>query len=610
MSLLITLFFLGLFSAKAYDFFQNGVYYSITGENEVAVTFGFQSKYEGNVVVPPSVDYLGVTYSVTGIGKSAFGFCYNLSSVTLPGTITSIGDEAFLFCSLLKTFTIPESVTRIGKQAFSGCESLSTIAIPESVMSIDTAAFWGCSSMEEFVVSDQNRYYSSRDGVLYDKEQTVLWVCPIAKTSITIPNTVTSIKEYAFANSLGLTTIFIPESVTSIGDDAFKSCWNLEEFVVSDQNRYYSSRDGILYDKAQTKLWVCPVKKTSATIPQTVTSIEKSAFEFCRDLTSITIPDRVTRIGELAFESCSSLQSVTIPESVTSIGASAFMYCTNLMEIAIPEWVTSIEDNTFCGCSSLSSVTIPESVTSIGSSAFMNCTDLTEIAIPEWVTRIGASAFSGCTGLTTLNIPRSVTCIEKSTFSDCESLTAVTIPESVTTIGASAFLDCEGLMSVIIPHSVTDIGYKAFEHCEHLTAITIPESVTSMGDYAFFGCIRLESITSLAVTPPEIGEHTFDSYRSPLYVPAGKKEVYKGAEYWKEFVNIVELPSSMESAESSRVDICVVGRTLHIENEEQVYRVYNTEGRAVYTGNASTVSLTPGVYVVCTRGCTQKVMVK
>lgn len=131
-----------------------------------------------------------------------------------------------------------------------------------------------------------------------------------------------------------------------------------------------------------------------------------------------------------------------------------------------------------------------------------------------------------------------------------------------------------------------------------------------MGDYAFFGCIRLESITSLAVTPPEIGEYTFDNYRSPLYVPAGKKEVYEGAEYWKEFVNIVELPSSMESAESGRVHVCVVGRTLHVENGERVYRIYNTEGRVVYAGNASMVPLAPGVYVVCTKGCTQKVMVR
>ena len=173
--------------------------------------------------------------------------------------------------------------------------------------------------------------------------------------------------EGAFDGCTGLTSITIPNSVTSIGQYAFSSCSNL----------------------------------TNITIPSTVTSIKKGAFARCNSLTSITIPNSVTSIGQYAFSVCSSLTSITIPDSVTSIGTNAFYECSKLTSIAIPDGVTSIGGSVFA-LSGLTSVTIPNSVTSIGDGAFASCTNLSSITIPNSVTSIVDYAFYGCGSLTSI----------------------------------------------------------------------------------------------------------------------------------------------------------------------------------------------------------------
>ena len=219
---------------------------------------------------------------------------------------------------------------------------------------------------------------------------------------------------------------------------------------------------------------------------------------------SIEIPSEidgypVTEIGGGAFSDsdCASLTSITIPESVTSIGKNAFDGCTSLTSITIPEGVTSIGDFVFDGCTSLTSITIPYGVVSIGWKAFFGCTSLTSITIPEDVTSIGESAFESCTSLTSITIPESVTYLGWKAFSGCASLTSVTIPGSVTSIGIRTFSGCTSLTSITIPGSVTSIGSSAFSDCTSLTSITIPDSVTRIGSYAFFGCTGLKLITIL-----------------------------------------------------------------------------------------------------------------
>ena len=376
------------------------------------------------------------------------------------------------------------------------CSSLTSVTIPNSITSIGNSVFDSCVNL----------------------------------TSVNIPNSVTSIGEQAFLDCSSLTSITIPNSVTSIGNRAFRNCTSL----------------------------------TSVNIGNSVTSIGDFAFGWCSSLTSVSIGNSVTSIGERAFCSCSSLTSIDIPNSVTSIGMQAFSLCSSLTSITIPDNVTSIEYELFFGCSSLTSITIPNSVTSIGERAFHNCISLPSVIIPNSVTFIGNGAFGLCSSLSsviclaenapsldtnvfsgtpntkTLFVPcgsdysswqsatawESVDCFdlylgnsltafpltfeiiseEERTMAvrDCDnSATVVVIPEtvtyngntySVTSIGPSALMDCSSLTSVTIPNSVTTIERFAFYGCSSLTSVTIPENVTFIGEEAFRDCSSLTTL--------------------------------------------------------------------------------------------------------------------
>ena len=240
--------------------------------------------------------------SVTSIGDDAFYRCTGLTSVTIPDSVTSIGEVAFSWCTGLTSVTIGNSVTSIGDYAFSDCTGLTSITIPNSVTSIGNGVFEDCTGLTSITVKEGNPNYSSDEyGVLFNKDKTLLIQYPIGntRTSYTIPDSVTSIGDWAFAQCTGLTSVTIGNSVTSIGEAAF---------------------------------WLC-TSLTSVTIGNSVTSIGSSAFSMCVSLTSVTIPDSVTSIGNGAFYFCTSLTRVTIPDSVTSIGDNAFISCTSLTDV-------------------------------------------------------------------------------------------------------------------------------------------------------------------------------------------------------------------------------------------------------------------------------------
>ena len=350
------------------------------------------------------------TYKVGTDGKITITDCKESAkgAITIPSEIdgkpvTSIGDSAFEDCTGLTSITISNSVTSIGYKAFYDCTGLTSITIPNSVTSIGDLAFEDCTGLTSINVASDNNYYSSNNGVLFNKKKTALIRYPEGKsqTSYTIPNSVTRIGYGAFRGCTGLTSITIPNSVTSIASWAFDGCTGLTSINVASGNNYYSDNNGVLFNKKKTELIRYPEGKsqTSYTIPDSVTSIGNWAFDGCTGITSITIPNSVTSIGAHAFDGCTGLTSITIPNSVTSIGYMAFYGCTGLTSIAIPNSVTSIGNWAFFECTGLTSITIPNSVTSIGDGAFNSCTGLTSITIPDSVTSIGDKAFRDCTGL-------------------------------------------------------------------------------------------------------------------------------------------------------------------------------------------------------------------
>jgi len=450
----------------------------------------------------------------------------DLSKVTVSAyagkLANAIPDSAFFSCTSLTSINIPSSVTSIGDWAFEFCSDLISINIPASVTSIGIKVFLYCSG--QIIVSENNRIYSSLEGVLFNKTKTELIQCPASKPGYyAIPSSVTSIGDDAFSGCWGLTSISIPSSVTSIGNSAFNYCPGL----------------------------------TSINIAPSVTSIGDHAFEACISLTSINIPSSVVSVGDYAFQDCKVLTSINIPSSVTSIGDFTFRYCSSLSSINIPSSVTSIGNGTFEWCDNLTSINIPSSVTSIEENAFTYCYGLTSINIPSSVTSIGIQAFCYCYNLSLINIPSSVTSIGEGAFFSCHRLTSINIPSSVTSIGTNTFGDCRGLTSISIPSSVTSIGEGAFWGCSKLTSISIPSSVITIGGGAF-RCSSLKSVYSMTINPVNLSSahSVFEGVNRNtciLYVPKGSKNAYSTAVWWQDFVNIVEMDGLMVSQNTASV---------------------------------------------------------
>jgi len=391
-----------------------------------AVTITGYAGHDETVVIPATINGL----PVTSIGAYAFAGSWSMISVTIPSSVTSIGDFAFMSCELW-SITIPASVTSIGNYAFIACGILSGVTIPASVTSIGSLAFYNCSNMSAITVSSDNPAYSSLNGALFDKTQTKLIEYPCGKSG----------------------SFNIPSGVTSVDGSAFSNCFSLSTITVDASNPYYSSLDGILFDKKQGTLIQCPCGRTGG----------------------ISIPTSVTSVGDFSFENCTSITSVTIPPNVTSIGLYAFSGCRNLTAITVDAFNSSY--------GSLQGMLFDKSGTTL-------------IQCP-----------AGMTG--DITIPSGVICIGVGAVASCNGLTSVSIPASVTSISNFAFQSCGKLTSVSIPASVTNIGYDAFEVCSRLVSVTIGNGVTSIGDRAFYECSSLTNVCFLG-NAPTIGANVFD----------------------------------------------------------------------------------------------------
>ena len=346
----------------------NGAFEGCTGLTSVVIpnsvtsigAWAFESCYGlTSVNMGNSVTYIGnksfcncsgltsivIPNSVIEIGDEAFKSCWGLTSLNIGNSVTEIGDGAFEGCEGLTSIVIPNSVTEIGDKAFSGCKRLTRIDIPNSVTSIGALAFYNCTGLTRIVVDSGNPRYDSRNNcnaIIETASNTLFLGCRNA----IIPNTVTAVGDYAFANCADLTSIVIPNSVTRIGDGAFSSCTGL----------------------------------TRINIPNSVTSIGNGAFEACTRLATIVIPNSVTSIGLSAFYNTAWYNNQ--PDGLVYAGMVAYGYKGTMpsgTHVTLKEGTLGIAGCAFESCTGLTSIVIPHSVIDIGDGAFYWCTGLSDV---------------------------------------------------------------------------------------------------------------------------------------------------------------------------------------------------------------------------------------
>ena len=485
-----------------------GIYYELISKAKQATVKGAVST-SGSVVIPASVFYEGVEYSVSSIGSEVFKG-RSLTSVTIPNSVTSIGENAFQGCSGLTSVHISDIAAwcrisfgsgyanplNCAHHLYLGDEEIKDLVIPNGVTCIERCAFWGCS---------------------------------------------------------GLTSVTIPSSVTSIGSSAFYGCSGLTAVHISDIGAW------------------CKISFVQSSNPL---SLARHLFLNGEEVKDLEIPNSVTSIGSSAFYGCTGLTSVTIGNSVTSIGNGAFYNCSGLTSVNIGNGVTSIGSSAFSGCSGLTSLIFGSSLTSIGNNAFCECSGLTSVIFPNSVTDIGCEAFRGCSGLTSVTIPNSVTLIRDYSFGWCNALTSITIGSEVNTIGTQAFTNCPEL---------TDV----YCYAENVPNMKLTDYLSIFYTDAFYGSL-IEYAT--------------------LHVPTQSIDAYKSKEPWKNFKEIIAIDGPIPEIEQCATPTISYNNgklTYHCETEGATCQstITNTDVNS-YSGNEVQLAVTYKISVYATKaGC-------
>ena len=360
-------------------------------------------------------------------------------------------------------------------------------------------------------------YYRLRDNMTADEVEVTHDKNPYSG-DLVVPSTVeysgktyqvTRIGNDAFSDDDYVTGVKLPESINSIGTYAFNDCDRL----------------------------------TKIDIPASVKSIEYRAFYSCDKLKEVTLHEGLETIGDEAFYNNYQLSIITLPSTLKTIGIRSFRACTSLTSIAIPNSVTTMGEDVFNDCTALTTVTLSNQLTAIGNYAFRG-TGLRSIEIPASVQTIGDYAFQGCKSLVSVIFPATMNSLGKYTFQGCTSLASISIPEGITRLEEAAVADCYALATVTLPSTLTYIGKWAFSGSSALTSITIPENVKTIEQNAFTSSPLLNSIYSLAMTPPtlngDVSNHAFAdaTTRATIYVKPAAEGSYRVASHWNEFSKV------------------------------------------------------------------------
>ena len=463
--------------------------------------------------------------SMTTIKRSTFAWYTSLEWVDIGDGIQTIEDGSFARCAKLHSVTFGKNVKTIGREAFTDLPLLTEIVLPEGLTTIGSYAFSGCGISE-----------------------------------LVLPDSVTSVGDNAFGNCDHLKTVSIGVGVKDMLGTAFSDSALLENIFVSEENPYFVSVDGVLYNKDKTILYLYPPTKkaTNFVVPETVQHIAPYAFVGCQNLSSINLSN-VKKIEKRAFENCTGLESVDL-SGVDVLEDYAFYRCKGLKNVLLSQTVEALGNYLFYECENLENITIPSSVKSIGYDCFSGCAKITELIIPESVTFIDSYAFYGMIALKSIKLPSSLGEISSGLFGRCESLESIELPQNITTIGYGAFSNCRKLKTIEIPETVCDIWGEAFSYCTSLDKITIPEGVTTIGYMSFYNCQSLRKI----VIPKSVTYIEYDNFGttpllSEIYYMGTKQEwdsveIYEIENDYLLSANVICSPSLIADIENIKVE--------------------------------------------------------
>lgn len=529
------------------------------------------------IIIPSNVKYINL---------EAFSNCKNLSNVIISEGIISIDKYAFRYCINLANIILPRSLISIGAWAFYNCTSLARIVIPESLIDIGNDAFAHCIGLENITVEENNKKYKSIEGVLMNKEGTILIQYSLGnrRKLYIVPNRVTNIGRTAFYNSVNLVNITLGEQVEIIGNEAFRNCQSLETIIIS-----RGIRDGLM--TGGTDMFTGCNPNLKILVPSESISAYKRKTEFIPYYTriaaniktvdfwgnngmiiqdkaiinykgaqeTILIPNYITTIMPEAFIGKASIKNIIFEDgsTITNIGEGAFRDCVNLIRISLPSTLEFLCDRVFLNCRSLEQVVIPNSIKIIGDNLFENCIGMVTVKLPNSITTIGDEAFCACTNLRSINIPANVNCIGKEAFRNCINLEKITIDKANNNYSCLddvlyskdgskliQYTTGRAVSSFTIPEKVKEIGEYAFAVCNNLNDIIIPENVTKINTYSFAWCSNLASITLKRKAKDEITAIQSSALRGfhtnlKIYVPSDSIDIYRKSEGWREYSNII-----------------------------------------------------------------------
>lgn len=348
---------------------------------------------------------------------------------------------------------------------------------------------------------------------------------------IILPDNTTELCDFAFSFCPSLCSIYLSKSISNIGEQPFCYCNNLSSIEVDEQNEFFSSKDGVLFDKEKKKLIRCPEGQFSVySVPEGVEEICEYAFYGCNGLIKIVLPQSLKRIGKCAFQQCEDLQVITIPDNVELINECTFFGCVKLKDITLPKNLKRIDSEAFYGCAMLEKIEFPKAVKHIDN-PFNRCVNLSSISVED-----GGDTFSSNDGVV---YNKQEACLSLSPTQKSQHKVA----DGTKQIGRSAF-ELTTIENITIADSVTKICERAFRACYYLKEIVLPKNIKEIEDRAFDSCTNLTALTSLAVVPPKAHEFSFTFVPlddAVLSVPSEAVDSYKSDPNWSKFKTILPL---------------------------------------------------------------------